>query len=131
MAIDAITLNDDIFDPINISNTRVVRKVLAGTNQTQLYDPFLLDISHQDGSKGKPDRHMVKLSANVNCADDVIRPISLHLVATIPKDVLPSVKNLIFSSATASLTDTMVDLISSGTDYGFMTSFTNGGFDTP
>jgi hypothetical protein len=128
MALDDITLNSDVFTLSNFGATRVVRKVIAGTGQNIL-DPFTLEISHQDGAKNKPDRHMVKLTGYVMpVGATVAEPVSLHLVATVPKGIAIADQTDLFGEAACSLTDSLVDLISAST-YAFMNRFINGGFE--
>lgn len=115
MSLDNITLNTDVFVPINIGNTKVVRKVIAGT-VNNVSDPVLMEVSHLQGSANKPTRTMVKFSGQVDLGSTYggFKPVSCHIVFTYPLDMSATMVENTFASA-GSLLDNLSDYLTANT----------------
>lgn len=91
MALGSITVNDgttaNTYEFIRTEGERTLYRDL--TNST-LALPHGYEISHQEGSLTKPDRHLVKSTRTDASVDgDRINSASAHIVLTVPRRDVP------------------------------------------
>lgn len=91
MALDSIEIDTTaeanvIYDVIATSGKQCVRSDAARS----LAEPRLLEISHQEGSASRPDRHLIRFTQTEQSSTDESRfeTASIHLVATVPRSVV-------------------------------------------
>lgn len=135
--LDDITLNSWVYSFLDQTPGRIVRAVkdFSSISTPPIEAPVTLEIAHSFGKGNAPNRHLVKLSANVTPDSATLNtpnyPISLHLVATVPKILAQADYEYYFTGAQSGLTnfmtDSMVDLISAS-DYSFMARLLSGGY---
>jgi len=136
MSLNDITLNGLVYTLTSIQGSKVIRAVqdMSGVSQPPYGSPITMEIAHTIGSGKSPDRRMIKfvVPTTPQNATEIVpnSPVSLHIVATIPKGLDPNdVQPLFVSTSGPTLTDALVTLVQSGTNtYDFMKSFLLGGF---
>lgn len=109
MALDSITVTTTseagiVYEPTAISGAAVVRSDTAAS----LSEPRLLEISHQTGSKSKPDRHLVKFTQTEQSSSDPSQYAtgSVHVVFTVPRDIITQAQVIeLWKKQVALLTD--------------------------
>lgn len=122
MSIGDITLNSEVYTPISVSGTTVVRKVLAPA--TNVASNQRLEISHRVGKGNKPGSHLVKFSVDItNATTGLVYPMSVHAVFS----NLENAGSTYFTGAGNILTDNLCDLLTAST-YGNIPLILAGGF---